>query len=83
MKVTYFSWLRTKTGVAAESLELPPSCGTVESLVQHLATRHPALGEIAGAQGSLRCTVNRRYVEPSHPLQATDTVGFFPPVTGG
>lgn len=83
MRVSYFSWLRGKTGVAAEALELPGACRTVDDLIGHLCERHPALAEIAGAQGSLRYTVNRRYVEKSHELAPTDEVGFFPPVTGG
>jgi molybdopterin synthase sulfur carrier subunit len=83
MRVSYFSWLRTKTGMAAETIELPSECATVEDLVRHLSQRHPQLAEIANARGSLRCTVNRRYVEDSHLLASTDDIAFFPPVTGG
>jgi len=83
MRVSYFSWLRAKTGVAAEVIELPSECATVDDLIRHLSDRHPALADIAGAQGSLRYTVNRRYVEKLHRIEPTDEVGFFPPVTGG
>lgn len=83
MRVSYFSWLRTKTGMSAEAVDLPDGCMTVEDFVDHLSTRHPALAEIAGARGSLRYTVNRRYVEKSHQLCATDEIVLFPPVTGG
>ena len=83
MRVGYFSWLRTKTGTAAEVIDLPKDCSTVEKLIRYLSDRHPPLAEIADAPGGLRFTVNRRYVEKSHPLQSSDDVGLFPPVTGG
>lgn len=83
MRISYFSWLRTKTGMASETIELPSHCATVDDLVRHLSRCHPPLAEIAEARGSLRCTVNRRYVENTHQLAPTDDVGFFPPVTGG
>lgn len=83
MRIGYFSWLRTKTGTAAEVIDVPEECGTVEKLIGFLSYRHPPLAEIADAPGGLRFTVNRRYVEKTHPLQPTDIVGLFPPVTGG
>ncbi|WP_342363816.1 molybdopterin converting factor subunit 1 [Terrarubrum flagellatum] len=83
MRVNYFSWLRTKTGVSREDVALPQGGATVADLVTHLAGKHPALGEIANTPGALRCVVNRRYVENSHSLAETDEVQFFPPVTGG
>ncbi|MEE3624960.1 molybdopterin converting factor subunit 1 [Nitrospirillum sp. BR 11752] len=83
MRIAYFSWLRAKTGTASEQIDLPQNCNTVSELIDYLSGRHPALAEIATAQGSLRYTVNRRYVEKSHPLAATDEVVLFPPVTGG
>jgi molybdopterin synthase sulfur carrier subunit len=83
MKISYFSWLRTKTGIPNEEIALPVQCRTVDDLVRHLAARYPALAEIADARGSMRFTVNRRYVENSHELASDDEVGLFPPVTGG
>ena len=83
MKVTYFSWLRSKTGLSSEEIDLPSGCNNVSMLVDLLSDRHPDLGAVANAEGSLRFTVNRRYVERDHPLQPVDTVGLFPPVTGG
>lgn len=83
MLVSYFSWLRLKTGVRSEEVALPAGCRTVSDLVGHLSGHHPALAAIAEAQGSMRFTVNRRYVESSHVLFAADEVGLFPPVTGG
>jgi sulfur-carrier protein len=83
MRIRYFSWLRSKTGVATESIDLPQGCDTIGALIRHLSGRYPAFAEIAEAQGSLRYTVNQRYVDHAHAIHPTDTVNFFPPVTGG
>jgi molybdopterin synthase sulfur carrier subunit len=83
MRVTYFSWLRLKTGLAFEEIELPNGCNTIALLVDFLAGRYPDLAAVASAEGNLRFTVNRRYVERDHPVEPLDTVGLFPPVTGG
>ncbi|MEM0929135.1 MAG: molybdopterin converting factor subunit 1 [Pseudomonadota bacterium] len=83
MKVTYFSWLRTKTGVPAEDVPLPDDIDTMGELISLLGQTHPALQELTEQEGSLRCTVNRRYVDMTHPVTNTDEVTIFPPVTGG
>lgn len=83
MRVTYFSWLRSKTGLASEEIDLPEGCNTIASLVNFLSGRYPDLAAVASAEGNLRFTVNRRYVERDHPVASVDTVGLFPPVTGG
>lgn len=83
MKVHYFSWIRIKTGLSSEEIVLPKSCKTVSEVVDHLSIRHPALAEIAAAGGSLRYTVNRRYVDGAHQVSSSDEISLFPPVTGG
>jgi len=83
MKVSYFSWLRSKTGLSSEEIDLPDNCNSISMLVDLLSDRYPDLAAVANADGSLRFTLNRRYVERDHPLRPTDTVGLFPPVTGG
>lgn len=83
MKVTYFSWLRTRVGTSAEEIGLPDGVTTVGGLLDFLGEARPGLRDVLKTPGALRCTVNRRYVDPSHPVGASDEVAIFPPVTGG
>ncbi|HEV7371469.1 molybdopterin converting factor subunit 1 [Arenibaculum sp.] len=83
MKIIYFSWLRTKAGTPAEEIGLPDGVTTVGGLLDHLGEVRPGLRDVLKTPGALRCTVNRRYVDPSHPVAASDEVSIFPPVTGG
>jgi len=83
VKILYFAWLRQRTGTSAETIELPPSVGTVADLLTHLGQRHPAFAEVVAARGVVRCAVNQRHVDRDHPIGPADEVAFFPPVTGG
>ena len=83
MKIMYFAWLKQRAGTSSETIELPPEVGTVGDLLGWLSERHPAFGEAVAAQGVVRCAVNQRHVERDHPVQPSDEVAFFPPVTGG
>ena len=83
MKLRYFAWLRSKTGVAAEELALPDGVGDVEGLVGWLVARGPGYAEAFKARGAVRVAVNLDYVGFDHPVRDEDEVAFFPPVTGG
>ncbi len=83
MRVRYFAWLRQRTGVAEEEIELPEGVRTVGDLARHLAERHPRFGEVLAAGGAVRFAVNHEYADPDTPVRPGDEVAFFPPVTGG
>lgn len=83
MNIRYFAWLRQRTGVAQETIELPENVQTVEELMTWLGGRHPRFAEACQASGVVKCAVNKIYVERSSPVTASDEVAFFPPVTGG
>jgi len=83
MKVKYFAWLRSRTGVASEELALPAGVATVGALVDWLAARGPGYAEAFRERAAVRAAVNHEYVGFDHPVAAGDEVAFFPPVTGG
>lgn len=83
MKILYFAWLRSKTGMAGEEVSPPSEVKTVGELMTWLAGERPGFAEALAAPGVVRAAVNQDYAEPGHPVRAGDEVAFFPPVTGG
>ncbi|HZD27015.1 MAG TPA: molybdopterin converting factor subunit 1 [Alphaproteobacteria bacterium] len=83
MKVLYFAWLKSRTGVAEEELEPPAGVDTVGALIDWLRERSPGHAEAFADLRVVRCAVNQDYAGPEAPVTAGDEVAFFPPVTGG
>lgn len=83
MKILYFAWLRTKIGLAAETVEPPGGIRTVAELVEWLKERGPNYADALANTAVVKVAVNQEYVPYSHPLRASDEVALFPPVTGG
>jgi molybdopterin synthase sulfur carrier subunit len=81
--VLYFAWLRERTGAAEETLTLPASVASVETLVAWLSERSPGHAAAFRTRGTVRCAVNQEFADPSARVQPGDEVAFFPPVTGG
>lgn len=82
MRILYFAWLKSRLGVAEETVSPPPDVRDVAALTAWLRTRGPAWAEAFSA-GVVKTAVNQRYVTPSDPVGPDDEVAFFPPVTGG
>lgn len=83
MKILYFAWVRSKTGIAAEEVEPPASVTDVASLIAWLKGRGGGFAEALANPGVVRVAVNQEYAKPDHPVRPTDEVALFPPVTGG
>jgi molybdopterin synthase sulfur carrier subunit len=83
MRLLYFAWLRTKTGVAQEEVAPPAEVRDVASLIAWLQTRGPNFADALKNPQVVRVAVNQQYARPDHPLSAGDEVALFPPVTGG
>jgi molybdopterin synthase catalytic subunit len=75
----YFSILRTRTGLARETLEVsgPISVG---QLRQVLVERHPALTRVLP---SAVAAINRDFASDETMISDGDEVALFPPVSGG
>ncbi len=75
--VRYFAVLRDAAGVAGEDVE--GGFSDANGLWDHLCNRHAfPLG-----LGSLRVSVNAKYVPTGTALHDGDEVAFIPPVSGG
>lgn len=83
MKVLYFAWLKTKTGVGAEDLEPPAGVATVAQLLDWLAGRSEGHGAALADRDAIRVAVNQEYARPGDSVKAGDEIALFPPVTGG
>jgi molybdopterin synthase sulfur carrier subunit len=83
MKILYFAWVRQRTGIAEEEIELPPRLKTVGDLVGWLKTRDEAFEFAFGEPRAIRAAVDQEHVAFDHPLKGAREIAFFPPVTGG
>lgn len=80
VRLLYFAAARERVGLTRETLELSGGAWTVEALLEHLASTHPALAPLLP---HLRVAVDQRFVEPSAPLLDDAEVALIPPVAGG
>lgn len=83
MKVLYFAWLKTKTGMAEEEVAPPDEVATVGDLLAWLKEQTPGHAEALADLEVVRVAVNQEYAQPDHPVKPGDEVALFPPVTGG
>lgn len=83
MKILYFAWLRTRIGIPSEIVEPPAEVRDVGALVDWLKTRSPKHAEALANSKVVKVAVNQEHVPYDHPLDPTDEVALFPPVTGG
>ncbi len=83
MKVLYFAWLKTKTGVGEEEVSPPAGVDTVAELAVWLSERSPGHAEALADLDVVRCAVDHDYAQPGDSIGGAREVAFFPPVTGG
>lgn len=83
MKVLYFAWVRTKIGIAEESVSLPQGVENVDQFLQWLKGRGPGFAEALKDTKFIRVAVNQEFAGADVRLTDSDEVALFPPVTGG
>lgn len=83
MRLLYFAWLKQKTGLSEEEIDLPGEVTTVEQLLEWLHGRGGGYAEALADRKAVRVAVNQEYARPADPVKQGDEVALFPPVTGG
>jgi molybdopterin synthase sulfur carrier subunit len=83
MRILYFAWVRQRTGVAEEEVEIPTGLTTVADLIEWLKGRDEGFGHAFSELRAVRAAVDQEHVPFSHPLEGAREIAFFPPVTGG
>lgn len=83
MKLLYFAWVREKTGIGQEQIEVPAGVATVGELMDWLRTRGPEFEAAFAEPGVIRAAIDHTHVTHDTALDGAEEVAFFPPVTGG
>lgn len=83
MRILYFAWLRQKTGIDSEEVEMPSHITDVAGLIEWLKERNESFAEALSDFESIRVAVNQEFAEPDAPVAQGDEVAIFPPMTGG
>jgi molybdopterin synthase sulfur carrier subunit len=83
MRLVYFAWVKEKTGVAAEDVELPAGVATVQDLMTWLKTRGPEFAAAFARTEVVRAAIDQTHVRHDASLAGAREIAFFPPVTGG
>ena len=83
MKILYFAWLKSKTGLGEEEVTPPPHVTDVASLIDWLKDRGPGHAEALADLSVVRVAVNQEYAQLDAPVHEGDEIALFPPVTGG
>ena len=83
MKILYFAWVREKTGIGEETVEIPSDILTARDLVAWLQGRGEGFATAFADDTLVRVAVNQEYATLDKPVSPGDEVAFFPPVTGG
>ena len=83
MKLLYFAWLKSLTGIDAEEVSPPEDVNDVRGLIAWQQSRGPGFAEAFADVSAIRIAVNQDYAKPGDPVGPGDEIAFFPPVTGG
>jgi molybdopterin converting factor subunit 1 len=78
--ILYFAAVRDLVGKDEETLALPPTVSTVETLATHLTSLHP---ELAGRLTYVRFARNEEFAQSTDAVVDGDTIALIPPVAGG
>ncbi|MGH1349344.1 MAG: molybdopterin converting factor subunit 1 [Methyloligellaceae bacterium] len=83
MKLLYFAWVREKTGISSEDVELPENIQTISDLIDWLITRGPEFEAAFSKRDVIRTAINQTHVQHDSSIAEAREIAFFPPVTGG
>jgi len=83
LKIVYFASLKDRIGRSEESIDLPMSVSSVDSLIEHLSSLHGDEWSSIINGSTVLVAVNHEMSDRSAPVREGDEVAFFPPVTGG
>ena len=83
VKLLYFAWVREKTGIGQESIDLPDHIETVADLMTWLKSRGPEYESAFEQSDVIRAAIDQTHVTHDAGVSGAREIAFFPPVTGG
>jgi sulfur-carrier protein len=83
MRLLYFAWVKEKTGIAAEEVELPADVATIGDVMTWLKARGPEFANAFERSEVIRAAIDRSHVHHDAKIGGAHEIAFFPPVTGG
>jgi sulfur-carrier protein len=83
VRLLYFAWVRERTGLSSETVELPAGLATIADLMVWLKERGPNFAAAFERADVIRTAVNQTHVPHATSLAGAKEIAFFPPVTGG
>ncbi len=85
MSVTllYFAWVRERTGIGQEQIEVPEGVETVGDLIGWLKSRGPEFEAAFERADVIRTAIDQTHVGHEALVGGAREIAFFPPVTGG
>ena len=83
MRLLYFAWVKEKTGIAAEEVELPADVATIGDVMTWLKARGPEFANAFERSEVIRAAIDQSHVRPDAKIGGAREIAFFPPVTGG
>ncbi len=83
VKLLYFAWVREKTGLGEEMVDLPGDVKTVSDLIGWLRSRGPEYVAAFEQSDVIRTALDQTHVPHDAAIANAQEIAFFPPVTGG
>jgi molybdopterin synthase sulfur carrier subunit len=83
MRLLYFAWVKEKTGIGAEDIELPAEIATIGELIAWLKTRGPEFEHAFERVEVIKAAIDQKHARHDAPIASAREIAFFPPVTGG
>ncbi len=83
MRLLYFAWVKEKTGIAAEDVDVPGHVATVAELIAWLKTRGPEFANAFERAEVIRAAIDQSHARHDAKIGGAHEIAFFPPVTGG
>jgi molybdopterin synthase sulfur carrier subunit len=82
-RLLYFAWVKEKTGIGAEEVDIPAHITTVAELMSWLKGRGPEFDNAFARSEVIRAAIDHKHVRHDATIGAAREIAFFPPVTGG